>query len=413
VYTKEVIQEINSFDNLQRPLGNEPGQISATDWVNLALTRALELNASDIHFDAGFGKFLARLRVDGVLQKIYEGPGDNFETVIARLKVISNLNSAEHRQPQEGHATVQVAQGAASQGDIDLRISIFPTIYGESAAIRILNRKDFLFDTFEDMGMTPQDAEMFRNTIIKPHGMILVTGPTGSGKSATIYTALNQIRSVEKNIVTLEDPVEYQMELVRQSQINNDIEYTFARGMRSILRQDPDVIMIGEIRDDETAEIAIRAALTGRLLFSTMHTNDSIGAVTRFVEFGIPRSFIATSILLVMAKRLIRKNCTSCTQAYVPAERILTEAGITDANAQFYKGGGCEVCSGTGYQGRTAIYEFFNVDSDIQQLIIENAPYSKLYESARSKGMKNLKEAAIELALSGQTTLEEALHVSA
>lgn len=408
------MEEINSFNQLTREFGNDPGQIPPAEWVNLAITRALGLGASDIHFDVAFGKFTTRFRIDGVLHQIDERAAEKYDMVIARLKIMSNLNSAEHRQPQEGHAVIQLSGvNVQGQNDIDMRISIFPTVFGEAAAIRILNRREFLFSSFEDMGMNATDAELFRTMIRKPHGMILVTGPAGSGKSATLYTALNQIRSVEKNIVTLEDPVEYQMELVRQSQINPEIGYTFAQGMRSILRQDPDVVMIGEIRDDETAEIAVRAALTGRLLFSTLHTNDTIGAVIRLTEFGIPKSFLATALLLVVAKRLVRKNCTQCVQPYTPSDRSLSEAGVASGQGQFYKGVGCETCQGSGYGGRVGIYEFFAVDAEIQMLIIENAPFTKLQEVSRSKGLRTLREEAVRLALSGQTTLEEALHVTA
>jgi len=400
---------VADFDRLNRPFGNEQGEITPIEWVDLVVDRAIGLKASDIHFDISFGTFVTRVRVDGILYKIDERPGDKAEMIIARLKIMGLLNSSEHRLPQEGHAVIDI-----KDEKVDIRISIFPTIFGEVAAVRILNRREFLFNTFEEMGMDPRDAELMGDIVRRPHGMILVTGPTGSGKSATLYTALNQVRSVEKNIVTLEDPVEYQLELVRQSQINPEINYDFARGMRSILRQDPDVIMIGEIRDNETAEIAVRAALTGRLLFSTLHTNDTIGAVIRFIEFGIPRSFVATALLLIIAKRLVRQNCPQCRQPYQPAEKFLKEAGIPLQEATgFFRGSGCENCRGTGFAGRVGVYELFHVDKDIQTLIIEQAPFMKVWETARTKGLRTLREEALRLAQNGQTTLEEAIHVTA
>ena len=398
------------YTNLQRPLGSSEGQTSPAEWVNLVIEFAAEKNASDIHFDVGFGKFAVRIRVDGVLETLSEQSTEFYEMIISRLKIMSVLNTTERHQPQEGHAILK--RSNATLGTIDLRVSIFPTVYGEAAVLRILNRKEFIFDKFEDMGMIPADAELLRTMIHKPNGMILITGPSGSGKSATLYTALKQIQTKEKNIVTLEDPVEYQLEYVRQSQINSDIDYTFARGMRSILRQDPDVIMIGEIRDSETAEIAVRAALAGRLLFSTLHTNGTVDAIMRFLEFGIPRSFVATALRLVVAKRLIRTLCKDCVEPHRPPDKVLQDAGITDANIPLYHGKGCPNCDDTGFRGRTGIYEFFVVDKDIQALIVENASFNEIVALAQQKGLRLLRQSAIDLALSGQTTLEEALYIT-
>ncbi len=399
------------FTNLQRPLGSGEGQTSPADWVNLVIQYAAEKNASDIHFDVGFGKFIVRVRVDGALQLVSEQPDQFYEMVVSRIKIMSVLNTNERHLPQEGHAVLKRNNGT-DQNTIDLRVSVFPTVHGESMVIRILNRKEFIFDKFEDMGMVPADADLFRDMIRKPNGMILVTGPSGSGKSAIIYTALQHIQTKEKNIVTLEDPVEYQMEYVRQSQINTATGYTFAKGMSSVLRQDSDVIVIGEIRDDETADIAVRAALSGRLVFSTLHTNNTIDAIMRFLEFGVPRSFVASALRLVVARRLMRTLCKDCVEPYRPEDKVLQDAGAIDPNAQFYHGKGCSTCSDTGFKGRTGIYEFFIVDKDIQDLIVSNATFSTILATAQQKGLRLLRQSAIDLALSGQTTLEEALYIT-
>lgn len=391
----------------------KPAGYTPEEWVNYILIRSVKEGASDIHIEPFHEKFLVRFRIDGLLHNVDEEPIDFHETVISRFKIISQLDITEKRKPQEGHAVLNVP---GQSHNIDFRISVFPTIFGEAAVIRVLGRKELVFDSFEDMGMTPKDSELFREMIKKPHGMILVTGPAGCGKSTTLYTTLNQIRSPAKSIITLEDPVEYQMDLVRQSQINQDIGYTFLSGMRSILRQDPDVIMIGEIRDKETADIAVRAALTGRLLLSTLHTNDSVGAVTRFLEFSIPPSFVASSLLVVVAKRLVRKVCNHCAQSYVPPEKMLQEAGVAPSalpTKKFNRGAGCAECRFKGYHGRTPIFEILTVDKEIENLILQGATAPKIVDVARSKGMRLLREEALRLAFAGETTLEEALYTTA
>ncbi len=261
--------------------------------------------------------------------------------------------------------------------------------------------------------MDPNDAEMLRDIIHKPHGMILVAGPAGSGKTSTLYTALNQIRSPSRNITTLEDPVEFHLEFVRHAQVMPQYGFTFAEGMKAVLRQDPDVIFIGEIRDHETAEIAVRAALSGRLVFSNLSTNNSVGTVTRFLELGIPRSFLASTLLVAISKRLLRKNCPKCRQPYTPSEKFLRQVDAAFLGAaHFMKGAGCEACSQHGYFGRVPVFEFFVVDPDIANLITEGATAKELWDAERNKGIRTLRDSAIQLAISGETTLEEAIYTT-
>lgn len=394
------------------PLFSGEGEMSVQKWVNYILARAVEMRASDIHIDPHPETFIVRYRIDGTLRQFDEQAREHHASVVSRLKILANLDITESRKPQDGHMVTSLT--AVVGRPVDVRISVFPTVFGEALVLRLLNRKDYLFESFGQMGMDALTAKRMDAVIQKPHGMILVTGPAGSGKTTTLYTAINKLQSPERNIVTLEDPVEYQLDLVRHAQVNPQVGFTFSEGLRSVLRQDPDVIMIGEIRDDETAEISVRAALAGRLLFSTMHTNDSIGAVVRFLEFGMPRSFISNALRAVIAQRLIRINCLNCIAPYTPTDAALHDAelALPDPNP-FKKGAGCDSCFGTGFAGRQGIFELFVVDRDIELLILEGANYQALWKAARDKGEKTLREEAIRLTLEGKTTLEEAVHITA
>lgn len=328
---------------------------------------------------------------------------------------MAQLNITESRKPQNGHMIFQPPALSLRKisEPIDLRLSVFPSVFGEVAVIRILTRKDLLFEKLEKLGIDLNNAEKLRHILQQSAGMVLVTGLGGSGKTTTLYTILNSLKSPWRNIITLEDPVELYLDGVHQAQIYPDIGFTFAEGVRSLLRQDPNVVMVGEIRDDETAEISIRAALTGVLFLSTLHTINSIGALIRFIELGLPRSSVAFSLRTVIAQRLLRIICSSCKTEATYEENTLEMFGIQrKMGLKFFRGEGCNLCNGTGYLGRTGIFEFLFITKEIQRLIIEGAPFTEIEAQARSEGMKTLQEIAIDKALEGITTLEEAARVS-
>lgn len=389
-------------------------ELTPSEWVDSIIARGIEMGASDIHINASPEALLVRFRIDGVLHLIESMPLTYLETVIARLKVMAQLDTTERRLPQDGHILFQ-SGGPSHSESIDLRLSIFPTVLGEVAVIRILNRKEFLFDNLEQLGMDSDIAEKLRSVLQQPSGMILVAGPGGSGKSATLYTILNFLKSQkqEQNIITLEDPVELFLPGVRQSHIHPEIGFTFVIGLRSILRQDPNVIMIGEIRDDETAEISIRAALMGALFFSTIHTINSIGAIIRFLELGLPPSLIAASLIAIISRRLVRTICPNCKIKASPSRKLIEMSGISkEDELKLYEGKGCDFCHGSGYHGRTGVFEVMFVDKEIQRLIIERVPFTEIEKQAKINGMRTLREAAIKKALEGITTLEEAFRVT-
>jgi len=392
---------------------------SAEFTINNYLKNALEQKASDVHLEPLAQKYMVRYRIDGSLRKIEEGDLQYYKGIVSSIKVSSNMNIAENRLPQDGHMLKEInyTDPMIQQlvpVNLDVRVSTFPTVFGEAVTMRLLNSNHAFYPQFEQMGIRSEDAERLREAIKNPYGMILSTGPSGSGKTTMLYTAINLIRSEEKNIVTLEDPVEYQIEGLRQAQVNQAIGFTFSAGLRSILRQDPDVIMIGEIRDIETAEVAIRAALTGRLLLASMHTNDSITTVMRFLEFGIPRSAIANALKVIIAQRLIRLNCPHCVANYSPAVTSLQAAGINKPlPGPLKRGAGCNYCYQSGFLGRKGIYEILFINKPLEMLILEGVSYQKLTEAAQANGLKTLRQLALELVLQGKTTLEEAIHSTA
>lgn len=388
----------------------KPLQLTAEDWVNRIVINAANARASDIHIDPYQSEFNIRFRIDGVLALIAKEAIENYEMVARRFKVLGQMDVSDNRKPQDGRGQLIDPETGKT---LEFRLSSIPTIFGESIVIRFIDQNKVIFKDFETMGMDPKDAEMFRFMITRPSGMILITGPAGSGKTSTLYTALNYIRSPQKNIITLEDPVEFHLEFIRHCQIRPAIGFTFAEGMKAVLRQDPDVIFIGEIRDHETAEIAVRASLSGRFVFSNISTSDTIGTITRFIELGIPRSFLASSLLMAVSKRLLRKNCPYCSEPYTPSEKFLAEAGITSLEgANFKKGKGCNQCNDKGYFERIPVFEFFIVNKDIASLITEGATAKELFETAKANGMKTLREAAVSLAIQGDITLEDAVYIT-
>jgi len=377
--------------------------------VNMVLVDAIQKGASDIHWEPYEKAFRVRFRIDGVLHEMLTPPKRLESAIISRLKIMSSLDIAERRLPQDGRIKLRY-----HAREIDFRVSILPTIFGEKAVLRILD-KDALQLDLTKLGFDPGALETFEKVIRQPYGMILITGPTGSGKTTTLYSAIHAINSPEHNIMTAEDPVEYNLKGVNQVQINDGIGRTFASALRAFLRQDPDVILVGETRDLETAQISIRAALTGHLVFSTLHTNDSPSTVARLIDMGIPPFLVASSLLLVMAQRLGRKVCKDCKEPYevdedslLPYGHVLTGVGRT----QFYKGRGCATCSFTGMKGRVAIYEVMPVSREIRDLILKNAPVTDIRAMAQAQGMKTLRQAGLLKVLAGATTVDEVLRVT-
>ncbi|PWB81196.1 MAG: type II secretion system protein GspE [Candidatus Methylomirabilota bacterium] len=377
--------------------------------VNLLITRAVEVRASDIHIEPFEDTLRIRYRVDGVLLDQESPPKRLQRAVISRVKIMSKMNIAERRLPQDGRIRLQI-QGK----DLDLRVSTVPTLHGESVVMRILDRSSLLV-SLGDMGM-PDDVRLqFQRLIRKPHGMILVTGPTGSGKTTTLYTALSEINSADKKIITIEDPVEYQLQGVNQIHVKSKIGLTFANGLRSIVRQDPDVIMVGEIRDAETADIAIHSALTGHLVFSTLHTNDAPGAITRLLDMGIENYLVSSVLVAILAQRLVRVICPECREAYRLDAAAVRKMGIKaeiDGVLQVFRGKGCAACNFTGYRGRSGIYEFLVINEEIQRLILEKADSNAIRQKATACGMRTLWEDGWMKVEQGVTTLEDLLRVT-
>ncbi|MBF0502522.1 MAG: Flp pilus assembly complex ATPase component TadA [Candidatus Riflebacteria bacterium] len=377
--------------------------------VNLIVTRAIKEKASDIHIEPDDTMMRTRFRIDGLLQEVMSMPKSLEAATISRCKVMAELDIAEKRVPQDGR--IKLNQDGR---EIDLRVSTYPTLRGEKIVMRILDKSRVLFG-LEDLGFSDDTLVRFQSLITKPTGIILVTGPTGSGKTSTLYASLQKIKDPAINIVTIEDPVEYQLAGINQGQINPKAGFTFAGGLRSILRQDPDVIMVGEIRDYDTAEIAIRSALTGHLVFSTLHTNDSCGTITRLIDMGVEPFLIASSIIGCMAQRLVRLICEHCKQEFVPSpavikhSKLLYQAGKT----KVYRGQGCDQCNKTGYHGRSTITELLIPNERIKELIVAKSPTSVIKNESMKVGMRTLRQDGLGKVLRGTTTLEEVIRVSA
>jgi type II secretion system protein E len=385
------------------------GESQVVQMVNLLFAQAVRDGASDIHIEPYEKEVKVRYRIDGMLSDMMRPPKRLHAALVSRLKILGEMNIAERRLPQDGRIKITIAGR-----QIDVRVSIVPTVYGERAVMRLLDKGTALLGMAE-LGMQPDVLEKYRKIISLPHGIILATGPTGSGKSTSLYASLQEIWSPSTNILTVEDPVEYQVPGISQIQVRPQIGLTFAAGLRAFLRQDPDVIMVGEIRDHETAEIAIHASLTGHLVFSTLHTNDSAGAVTRLLDMGVEPYLVASSLVGVVAQRLLRRVCSNCARPDEPDENTLRALGITgnEPGANFRRGVGCEKCQGTGYKGRQGLYELLVIDEEIRRMTIDRASSSKMKAHAvAAQGMRTLIGDGRIAVLAGKTTPEEVLRVS-
>ena len=373
--------------------------------VNSTLTKAIELGASDVHLEVFEKNARLRYRVDGVLQELVPPPKEMYNAIISRIKIMAKLNIAEKRLPQDGRIMMKVAGK-----EVDLRISIIPMSHGEGVVMRILDRSAVTLD-LEKLGFSPVFLTKFRRMINKPEGMLLVTGPTGSGKTTTLYAVLKEIISPELKIITVEDPVEYNMEGVNQIQVNQQIDLTFATGLRSILRHDPDVILIGEIRDRDTASIAIQASLTGHLVFSTLHTNDAASAFNRLMDMGMEDYLISSCIMAILAQRLVRKLCDKCRETYLPPPDIRQTARLNEGE-YLYRSKGCDDCGNTGFRGRKCIAEFLVVDDAIKKLVLSHKDSGEITKEAVRRGTKVLWEDGLDSVRKGETTLDELLRVA-
>jgi len=377
--------------------------------VNMFLKQAVTDRASDIHIEPYEKDLIVRFRIDGILYQMFTPPKKFQGAIISRIKIMANLNIAENRLPQDGRFQIKIGGK-----DIDIRVSIFPTYFGERVVLRLLNKSDMLFD-LNSLGFSSETLEVFNSLLEKSHGIILVTGPTGSGKTTTLYSALSRLNKPDVNILTVEDPIEYQIHNIGQMQVKPKIELTFANGLRSILRQDPDIIMIGEIRDLETAEIAVQAALTGHKVFSTLHTNDAASGITRLIDMGVEPFLIASSVNAFLAQRLVRTICPECRESYKPSAKMLSKLNIKPSqqkNRKFYRGRGCPNCLNTGYRGRTGIYELLTVTEDVRKAVLTHAEAHEIKSIAIKEGMITLFEDGTKKVLSGETTIEEVLRVS-
>lgn len=374
-------------------------------FVNSLLAQAMTDSASDIHVEPSEKKMRVRMRIDGRLREVPAPEKKMFLPIISRIKILAGMDIAKTRIPQDGRFNIR--EGSKEVG---LRVSTFPTIHGEKAVLRLLDKSAALYG-IEKLGFLAPDEEKLKTVLKKPYGFILSTGPTGSGKSTTLYAILNHINSIDKNIITIEDPVEYTLDGLAQAQINPRAGLTFESGLRSILRQDPDIIMVGEIRDSETATMAIHSALTGHLVLSTLHTNDAPGAVSRLVEMGVEPFLVSSSVSCVMGQRLLRRICSECKTSYEPPKPVREKLNLPD-DALLYKGVGCPTCKYMGYKGRTGVYEILVMDDDIRELVMSRASGDMIRKAAIEKGMTLMYEDAMKKVILGVTTLEEALNVT-
>ncbi len=402
VVEREAVDDGPSTD-LDRMVAGSP----IINLVNIAFLTAVKDRASDIHIEPEKRGTRIRYRIDGSLRDLMKPPAGMHAAIVSRVKVIGKMDIAEKRLPQEGRVRI-IAEGR----EIDLRISSMPTLLGEKIVVRILDKSN-LKVRLEDLGFRSDALTSFKRFLQQSHGMALVTGPTGSGKTTTLYSALDLLRGPEDNILTVEDPVEYQLDLVNQIQVNELIGLTFSRALRSILRQDPDIIMVGEIRDQDTARVAVQAALTGHLVLATLHTNDSPGAVARLVDMGIEPYLLSSAFNGAVAQRLARTICPACATKYYPTEQVLHDAGLHDHGGKpFRKGGGCQRCHNSGFQGRCGIYEVFEVTPELRRMIHHGRPTHELREKMRINGALTLREEGVLLAIEGKTCLEEVLRVT-
>ena len=372
--------------------------------VNMVLLEAIRAHASDIHFEPFEDEFRMRYRIDGLLYDMIPPPKPLAVAIASRIKVMSNLDIAERRLPQDGRIEL-IIDGSP----VDLRISVLPTMFGESVVMRVLDRSNISLDV-EKIGMREDDLHLFRQLIHRPNGIVIVTGPTGSGKTTTLYSALNELNDESVKILTAEDPVEYDIDGLIQVQINDDIGLTFAGSLRSFLRQDPDIILVGEVRDLETAQIAVQASLTGHLVFTTLHTNDAPSAIARLLDLGLEPFLITATLEAIVAQRLVRTICPRCREEFVPTSDMLLELGLLPedvAGRVFFHGKGCEFCRSTGYSGREAIFEIMTIDDELRLLITQRKSTGAIREAARKRGMRTLRDSGLLSIYDGRTTIEE------
>ncbi|MEW4489075.1 ATPase, T2SS/T4P/T4SS family [Thalassoglobus sp. JC818] len=372
--------------------------------LNMVMLLAIKDQASDIHFEPFEDEFKIRVRADGVLYEMVPPPRHLAAAIVSRIKVMANLDIAERRLPQDGRIELNVGGNP-----VDLRVSVLPTMFGEAVVMRVLDRTVVQLDLAK-IGMDPLTLSRFREMIFRPNGIVLVTGPTGSGKTTTLYSALNELNDIETKLITTEDPIEYDIDGLIQVPINSDIDVTFAAALRAILRHDPDKILVGEIRDFETAEIAVQSALTGHLVFSTLHTNDAPSAITRLRDMGVPPFLITATVESILAQRLVRKICVECRTEFEPSDELLMELQLPIEQARkykFYYGKGCPRCNNAGYKGRTGLYELMEVNDDIRDMISSNSSVDEMRNLARSHGMTTLREAGLKLIFDGVTTIDE------
>jgi len=403
--TDLIISEIEETGDLLEDTSDAP----IIKLVNLMLSQAVKARASDIHIEPAQNRIKIRYRVDGVLYDRLSPPKHIQSTLTSRIKIMAKMNIAEKRLPQDGRIEIRIADK-----NIDIRVSTIPTSFGERVVMRLLDKTNVLLNV-SDLGMPENRLKEFDDLIRSAHGIILVTGPTGSGKTTTLYAALSTINRSDINIITIEDPVEYQIEGIGQIQVNPKIELTFAKGLRSIVRQDPDVILVGEIRDLETAEIAIQSALTGHLVFSTLHTNDASSAVTRLIDMGIESFLVTSSVLAILAQRLVRTICADCREEYTPDKESLQSIGIDPdmvEGRKFYRGKGCPSCLNTGYMGRTGIFELMMLDDRVKNLILKTSDANAIKRRAVEQGMVTLRQDGAQKVINGITTIEEIFRVT-
>ncbi len=389
---------LGSFEDIAEMAGESP----VINLVNQIIVKAVNDKASDIHLEPEQKFFRVRFRIDGLLYEVMRQKIELHAPIVSRMKIMANLDIAERRLPQDGRIQV-LAQGRT----VDLRFSSLPGIAGEKIVLRVLDRESGVL-TLDELGLNNQMLESFRRYLHSPHGLVLVTGPTGSGKTTTLYGGIRELNSLEKNIVTIEDPVEYQFDIVNQNQVRDEIGLSFARILKHTLRQDPDIILVGEIRDAETAEIAVQAALTGHLVLSTMHTNDAPSSITRLLEMGIEPFLLASSLNCIVGQRLVRRICPSCAVSYRPPEAELKLLGVEEQpNLQLRKGKGCAECYDSGFRGRLGIYELLPIEAELKNLLFENPTAAMIFEYQAKMGLSTLNTEAIGLVVQGNTTLDE------
>ena len=400
----EVIKEEEEIEEDDTDLAVEVNDAPVIQLVNLIITEAIKAKASDIHVEPYEKSLRLRYRIDGVLQEMTPPPKKFQNAIISRIKILSELDIAERRLPQDGRFKVRI-----QNRPIDFRVSVCPTAFGEKVVMRILDQSILMLG-LSDLGFEPDALKKFEAQIRQPWGMMLVTGPTGSGKSTTLYSALSTINDPRKNIITIEDPIEYQLKGINQVQAKPEIGLTFAEGLRSFLRQDPDIIMVGEVRDLETAEIAVKAALTGHLVLSTLHTNDAPSSINRLTNMGVEPFLVTASINMVVAQRLVRRICENCKEVYKPSADLMTVLNVQDSKEiKIYKGSGCDRCRMTGYKGRIALYEVLLVSDKMRDMIIEGISSSNMKKVAIEEGMETLRQSGTKKVLEGLTTPEEVL----